>query len=43
MHLLDDVCLIGNEILALPTARMFEHSSTKPASYELSDSWEQLL
>ena len=42
MRLLDDVRLIGSEILALPTAGTFECSSTKPASYELGDSWEQL-
>ena len=42
MRLLDDVRLIGSEILAPPTAVMFERSNTKPASYELSDSWEQL-
>ena len=38
MRLLDDVRLIGSEILAPPTAGTFEHSNTKPASYELYDS-----
>ena len=38
MRLLDDVRLIGSEILAPPTAGAFERSSTKPASYELGDS-----
>ena len=36
--LLDDVRLIGSEMLAPPTAGTFECSSTKPASYELGDS-----
>ena len=40
MRLLDDVRLIESEILAPPTAGTFEHLSTKPASYELYDSWE---
>ena len=38
MRLLEDVRLIGSEILAPPTACRFERSSTKPASYELGDS-----
>ena len=42
MRLLDDVRLIGSKILAPPTTGMFKRSSTKPASYELGDSWEQL-
>ena len=41
MCLLDDVRLIGSENLALPTANTFERLSTKPASYELGNSWEQ--
>ena len=36
LHLLDDVRLIGNEIVALPTISTFEHSSTRPASYKLN-------
>ena len=38
MHLLDDVHLIGSEILAPPTISAFERSSIKPARYELGDS-----
>ena len=43
MRLLDDVRLIESEILAPPTANTFEHSITKLASYEHSDSWNKLL
>ena len=42
MHLLDDVHLIESEILAPPTARTFEHSIIKLASYKHSDSWNKL-
>ena len=42
MRLLDDVCLIESNILAPPTASMFERSITKLASYEHSDSWKKL-
>ena len=42
MRLLDDVRLLGSEILAPPTISMFEHSSTKPARYELCSFWQQL-
>ena len=38
MRLFDDVCLIKSEVLALPTASTFEHSITKLASYERSNS-----
>ena len=38
MCLLDDVGLIESEVLAKPIVSTFEHSSTWPASYELSDS-----
>ena len=34
MRLIDDVCLIESEVLALTTARTFEHSVTKLASYD---------
>ena len=43
MRLLDDVRLIGSEILAPPIVSTFEYLSTWPASYELSDSWETLV
>ena len=42
MHLLDDVHLIESEVLAPPTASMFERSVTKLASYEHSNSWKSL-
>ena len=42
MRLLDDVCLIENEVLAPPTASTFERSIIKLASYEHSDSWTKL-
>ena len=42
MHLLDDVRLVENEVLAPPTASTFAHSITKLASYEYSDSWNKL-
>ena len=42
MHLLDDVRLIESEVLAPPTASMFERLITKLASYEHSDSWTKL-
>ena len=42
MHLLDYVRLIESEILAPPTASTFEHSITKLASYEHSNSWKNL-
>ena len=42
MRLLDDVHLIESEMLASPTASTFEHSITKLASYEHSDSWNKL-
>ena len=42
MYLLDDVWLIESEVLTLPTASTFEHSITKQASYEHSDSWTKL-
>ena len=42
MHLLDYVCLIESEILALPTSSTFEHSIINLASYEYSDSWNKL-
>ena len=42
MRLLNDVRLIESEILAPPTASMFECSITKLASYEHSDSWNKL-
>ena len=42
MHLLYDVRLLESEILALPIVITFEHSSTWPASYELSDSCVKL-
>ena len=42
MRLLDDVRLIESEVLAPPTASMFERSITKLASYEHSDSWTKL-
>ena len=34
MRLIDDVCLIESEVLALTTASTFEHSVTKLASYD---------
>ena len=37
--LLDNVRLIESEVLASPTANMFECSITKLASYEHSNSW----
>ena len=40
--LLDNVHSIENEILAPPTASMFERSIIKLASYEHSDSWTKL-
>ena len=43
MHLLDDMRLIGNEILAPPTTGKFELSSTRPASYEIGDSLLQFM
>ena len=42
MHLLDNVCLIESEVLASPTASTFEHSITRLASYEHSDSGNKL-
>ena len=42
MRLLHDVRLIESEVLAPPTASTFEHSITKLASYEHSDSWTKL-
>ena len=36
MHLLDDVQLIDSEVLAPPTASMFERSITKLISYGIS-------
>ena len=42
MCLLDDVRLIESEVLAQPTASMFECSITKLASYKHSDSWNKL-
>ena len=42
MRLLDNVCLIASVVLTPPTASMFEHSITKLASYELSNSWKNL-
>ena len=42
MRLLDDVCLIESEVLAPPTARTFECSLIKLASYEHSISWTKL-
>ena len=39
MRLLDDVRLIESEVLAPPTASMFERSIIKLASYKHSDSW----
>ena len=42
MHLLDDVRLIDSEILPPPTASTFKPSITKLASYEHSDSWNNL-
>ena len=44
MRLLDDVRLIESEVLAPPTASMFECSITKLAiaSYEHSGSWTKL-
>ena len=42
MHLLDYVCLIESEVLALHTASTFKHSITKLASYKHSDSWKKL-
>ena len=42
MRLLDDVRLIESEVLAPPNASTFEHSITKLASYEHSDSWTKL-
>ena len=38
MCLLDDVCLLGNEIVAPPTVSMFEHLSIRPANYKHGDS-----
>ena len=42
MCLLDDVCLTESEVLAPPTASMFERSVTKLASYKHTDSWNKL-
>ena len=42
MRLLDDVRLIESEVLTPPTSSTFEHSMTKLASYEHSDSWTKL-
>ena len=36
------MCLLESEVLALPTASMFERSITKLASYEHSNSWNKL-
>ena len=38
MRQLDDVHLIESGILAPPIISMFTHLSTRPASYELSNS-----
>ena len=45
MHLLDDVRLIGSEILALPIVSTFELlcSIDQAHGYELSDSWGALV
>ena len=42
MRLLDNVRLIESEVLVPPTASTFEHSITKLASYEHSNSWNKL-
>ena len=42
MHLLENVRLVENEVLAPPAAFTFVDSITKLASYEYSDSWNKL-